>query len=312
MVVNESVDDLLVADGLVRRFGTRVAVDGVDLVGRRGEIVGLLGPNGAGKTTTLRMFAGILPPSAGTVLLDGHDLATAPPAARTPLAYLPEQVAPYPEMTVASYLRFFARVWRVRRSDVAGAVSSALAALDLTDVAKQVIGTLSHGYQQRVAIAGALVHDPQVLLLDEPTTGLDPRQVVEFRELIEDLARTRLVILSTHRLSEASMLCHRVLVMNRGHQVALGPPDALDRDGRRHLRMSAAAPIAGLRSHLSGLDGISILSITDHDGVVTARLESDVDRRASIARSVVGAGWDLLELADEHGDLEDVFLQLTR
>jgi ABC-2 type transport system ATP-binding protein len=307
-----AADVLLRAEGLTRRFGARTAVDGVEFEGRRGEILGLLGPNGAGKTTTLRMLAGLLAPSSGRVLLAGADLARDVPSDRRTLAYLPEQAALYDEMTVSGYLRFIGRVWGLRRGALRAAVDGVLDELEIADVRNQVIGTLSRGYRQRVAIAGALVHDPEVLLLDEPTSGLDPRQVVDVRRLLARLGRSRLVVFSTHILSEASQLCDRVLIVHLGRQVALGAPSSLERRvGTRSTRVVAVAPAEQLRQRLLGIDGVSDVVVQDAGSPVTLLVTTDDDRRTALSRAVHDAGWELVELVEETPDLEAVFLELT-
>jgi ABC-2 type transport system ATP-binding protein len=301
---------VLEAEGIGRRFGGRVAVEELTFRATGGEVLGLLGPNGAGKTTTLRMLAGLLHPSHGRVLLDGRDLAGSDAGVRRPLAYLPEQVAPYEEMTVAGYLRYLVRLWGTRGAAARTAADRAMDEVGITDVAGRVIGTLSHGYRQRVGIAGALAHDPLVLLLDEPTSSLDPRQVVDARRLLQRLGRTRLVVLSTHLLPEAAQVCDRVLVIHHGRQVALGAPADLDAGGPAVVvvaRASAEALAACLRA-VPGVDSVEV----EPDGAASrARVRTTADCRAALAAAVVGAGWDLVELTQATAGLEDAFLALT-
>jgi ABC-2 type transport system ATP-binding protein len=276
-------------------------------------VLGLLGPNGAGKTTTLRMLAGLLPPSSGQVRLAGRDLANEPAAARRPLAYLPEQVAPYEEMTVRGYLRFLARVWGIRGGEAKRAADDAMDQVGVDDVARRVIGTLSRGYRQRVGIAGALVHRPDVLLLDEPTTGLDPRQVVQARELVASLGRDRLVVVSTHLLAEAAQLCDRVLVIHRGRQAALGPPGELGTTSApRPVTLLVRAPATELVATLRAVDGVRDARAEPRGDLMAATVSVDGERRAALAAAVTGAGWELLELVQAPADLEDAFLELTR
>ena len=303
---------MLEADGIGRRFGGRTAVEDVRFRAEPGEVLGLLGPNGAGKTTTLRMLAGLLHPTSGRVLLDGRDLAVEGPAARRSLSYLPEQVAPYEEMTASAYLRYLVRLRGIRGAEARTAADDAMAEVGVDDVARRVIGTLSRGYRQRVAIAGAIAHRPTVLLLDEPTSGLDPRQVVDVRRLITDLGRTRLVILSTHLLPEAAQLCDRVLVIHRGRQAALAAPADLDTSGGRPVVVVARAPADELRARLLAVPGVDEVTVDDQaDGLVRAVVRADDDRRAAFAAAVVEAGWDLVELVRAPADLEDAFLALT-
>jgi ABC-2 type transport system ATP-binding protein len=289
-----------------------VAVESLTFRATGGEVLGLLGPNGAGKTTTLRMLAGLVRPSHGRVVLDGHDLATSDPGARRPLAYLPEQVAPYEEMTVVGYLRYLVRLWGTRGAECRAAADRAMEEVGVTDVAGRVIGTLSRGYRQRVAIAGALAHDPQVLLLDEPTSSLDPRQVVDARHLIERLGKRRLVVLSTHVLSEAAQLCDRVLVIHHGRQVALAAPSDLDTTPGRPVLLTARAPREALTACLRAVPGVDAVEVTEEEGACRATVRAATDCRAAVAAAVVGAGWELVALSAAPADLEDAFLALTR
>ena len=204
--------------GLYKRYGRLVAVRDVSFEIQRGEVVGLLGPNGAGKTTTMRVLTGFLPPSQGSVRIAGHDLEREPLAARRAIGYLPENPPLYPEMRVSDYVHYVAAIKDVARAARAEKVERALAACALEEVGRRVIGTLSRGYRQRVGLAQAIVHEPEVLVLDEPTAGLDPLQIVEIRNLIRDLAQEegRTVILSTHILPEVEAICQRVLLISRG------------------------------------------------------------------------------------------------
>ena len=213
--------------GLFRRYGDVVAVSDVSFSVQRGEVVGFLGPNGAGKTTTMRMITGFLPPSQGQVAVAGHDLEAAPLDARRAVGYLPETPPLYPEMRVSDYVRYVAALKDVPRSARSEKVEKALAACALADVSRKVIGRLSKGYRQRVGLAQAIVHEPEVLVLDEPTVGLDPQQINEIRRLISDLAEEegRTVILSTHILPELENICKRVLLISGGRIRLDGPLD---------------------------------------------------------------------------------------
>jgi ABC-2 type transport system ATP-binding protein len=221
--------------GVSRRFGSALALDGVSFELRPGEVLGLLGPNGAGKTTTMRIVTGFLRPSEGVVLVDGEDLWSDPVEHRARLGYMPEASALYPEMTVESYLHFWGRLRRLPRDRRRAAVAQTMRRTGLREVAGQRIGTLSRGFRQRVGLAQAVLHDPPVLVLDEPTAGLDPRQVAEARDLIARLGRTRAVLLSSHLLSEVAQLCRRVVVLDRGRVVAVDEVAALTAQGRTSL-----------------------------------------------------------------------------
>jgi ABC-2 type transport system ATP-binding protein len=220
---------MIEAKGLVKRYGDFPAVDGVSFSVLKGEVVGFLGPNGAGKTTTMRILTGFLPPTDGTALIAGHDVFDEPLAARRAVGYLPETLPLYPEMTVDSFLHYVARIKDVQRAKRREAVERALERCALTRVHRQVIGTLSKGFRQRVGLAQAIVHDPPVLVLDEPTIGLDPIQIQEIRALIADLAAPaqgeaqHTVILSTHILAEVAAICRRVIMINQGRKVVDAP-----------------------------------------------------------------------------------------
>ena len=229
---------MIEAKGLSKRYGDLLAVDRVSFTLQRGEVVGFLGPNGAGKTTTMRMLTGFLPPTDGTALIDGHDMFQDPLRARRAVGYLPESPPLYPEMDVQGFLRYVAAIKGMPRGDRARAVERSLERCGLVQVRRRVIGTLSKGYRQRVGIAQAIVHDPPVLILDEPTVGLDPVQIREIRQLIKDLASARpgetqhTVILSTHILPEVEAICPRVMLIHRGRKVVDSPLAELTRGGQ--------------------------------------------------------------------------------
>jgi ABC-2 type transport system ATP-binding protein len=308
---------MIEAHDLTRKFGDFTAVAGVSFALSEGEIVGILGPNGAGKTTTIRMLTGFLPPSSGRVTLGGRDLFGGTPdaiAVRRDLGYLPESVALYPEMRVEEYLSYRARLEGMDRTAIRRRLGEALERCLLSDVRRQVIGTLSKGYRQRVGLAGAILHDPKVLVLDEPTVGLDPKQIVAIRELIRDLGRKHTLLLSTHILPEVELLCGRVLIFDRGRIVAEGSPDQL----RERLQGQVAVTVefeAGAESMAEGLSRI--------EGVTAVRPEGDrpgrfvleclpgADPRAAIFRLAVERSWTLIELASARASLEDIFVRLT-
>jgi ABC-2 type transport system ATP-binding protein len=225
------------ARGLTKRYGDLVAVEGVDLTVGKGEVVGFLGPNGAGKTTTMRMLTGFLPPTDGSAEIAGHDVFRDPIAARRSVGYLPETPPLYPEMIVDAYLKFVARIKDVPRGKRRGAVDRVIERCGLRDVRRRVIGTLSKGFRQRVGLAQAIVHDPPVLILDEPTVGLDPLQIREIRGLIRELAagegdKAHTIVLSTHILTEVEAICRRVMIINDGRKVVDAPLDELKAGGR--------------------------------------------------------------------------------
>jgi ABC-2 type transport system ATP-binding protein len=246
---------MIEATNLSKRYGDLVAVDGVSFQIARGEVVGFLGPNGAGKTTTMRMLTGFLPPTDGTARICGHDIFEEPLEARRAVGYLPETPPLYPEMTVSSYVDYVARIKGVSRRERRDKVARALERCGVAHVAKQVIGTLSKGYRQRVGLAQAIVHDPPVLILDEPTIGLDPIQIGEIRQLIADLASgdgdsRHTVILSTHILPEVEAICRRVVMINEGRKTVDAPIAELTSGGQRlealfaRQAVGVAAPVA--------------------------------------------------------------------
>jgi ABC-2 type transport system ATP-binding protein len=297
--------------GVTRRFGATVAVDDVSFDLRPGEVLGLLGPNGAGKTTTMRMLTGYLRPSAGRVLVDGIDLATDPVACKRLVGYMPEASALYPEMTVEGYLRFWARLRSLPRKARRPAVAKALGRAGLHPVARRPIGTLSHGYRQRVSLAQALLHDPAVLVLDEPTAGLDPRHVVETRELIGKLARTRTVLLSSHLLSEVAMLCKRVVVLDRGRLVAVDEVARLTAgDGRIRVEVRVRGDVDAAVRAVRAVEGVG--EAASRGAVVVVDGEGD-GLQERVAAAVVAAGVGLVELkVVSSGSLEDAYLKLVR
>jgi len=303
---------MLELQDVTKRFSTVEAVAGITFSVREGEIVGFLGPNGAGKTTTMRILAGIFPPTSGEVRVAGHDPLREPLACRRAVGYFPEYAPFYPELSVAGYLRLVARLKRLPPGSRGGAVARVLADCGLESVARRRVGTLSKGYRQRVGLAQALCGDPPILILDEPTIGLDPAQVVEIRELVRGLRGTRTVLFSSHILSEVEALCERVIVIAGGRIVGEGTPAELAaRVGRRQrvvLRVHGAADAA--RAALAALPGTARLEESHGTFVLEAASDGDLARLAGEA--VQQAGLGLIELRQEPLDLEEVFLHLVR
>ncbi|HBL30289.1 MAG TPA: hypothetical protein DD490_25935, partial [Acidobacteria bacterium] len=276
------------------------------------EIVGMLGPNGAGKTTTIRMLTGFLPPTGGRVTVAGKDLVDAPHAARRQLGYLPENVALYNEMRVEEYLAYRARLEGLGRAETRGAIGEAVDRCLLTDVRRQIIGTLSKGYRQRVGLATAILHKPSVLILDEPTVGLDPKQIIAIRELIRELGRERTLLLSTHILPEVELLCNRVMIIDRGRIVAEGTPESLRETqvGNPAVRILLKdAPAAG--EALTALPGVLAVRPGAAEGGWIVEHAKGSDLRETVFRAAVERGWVLLEMTRERASLEDVFVRLT-
>ena len=295
---------------LAKSFGSVEAVRGVSFSVGRGEIVGFLGPNGAGKTTTMRMLTGIFPPTSGSIRIAGHDPLADPIACRRTVGYFPEYAPFYPDLRVAGYLQFVARMKRIPRAERDVAVVRALKSAGLEHVRDRRIGTLSKGYRQRVGIAQALCGDPPILILDEPTIGLDPGQVVEIREFVGGLRGTRTVLFSSHILSEVEALCERVIVIAQGKVVGEGTPAALnERLGRRQrIRLRTDGPLDAVKAALSALPIVSEVAI-EADGLRLDATAGDIAR--AVGETMRTHGWLVLELHQEAVDLEDVFIQLV-
>jgi len=301
---------MIEVENLTRYYGPTRAVYKVNFHVDKGEIVGFLGPNGAGKTTTMRMLTSFLPPSDGTARVAGFDVFYDSLEVRRRVGYMPETVPLYPEMTVWAYLDYIAALRQLpnRRQ----AVDRALEACGIGDCVDTAIGKLSKGYRQRVGLAQAILHEPEVLILDEPTIGLDPRQVADVRELIREVGREHTVILSSHVLPEVSQTCSRVLIINKGEIVAEGTPDELTAQlqgaERVLVRIADAGPEA--IEVLKRVDGVVGVEPAD-GGAYQVSCSQGYDRRAELSRAVVEEGWGLLELRSVSMSLEDIFLELT-
>jgi ABC-2 type transport system ATP-binding protein len=296
--------------GVSRRFGRTEAISDVTFDVEPGEVLGLLGPNGAGKTTTMRVMTGYLRPTTGRVLVGGVDMADDPVAARQHIGYMPESSAVPAEMSVTGFLRYCARLRRVPRSQRQKAVANALRQAGLGGMSDVRIGTLSKGYRQRVALAQALVHEPDVLVLDEPTAGLDPRQVAETRELIARLGRTRSVLLSSHLLAEVANLCRRVVVLDKGRVLAVSDVASLTAATGMRLELRVTGDPARAAQIVTGMAGVEEASVRG-DLLVVKGTGADLGQR--VAAAVVDAGIGLLEQrVASSGTLEEAYLNLVR
>jgi len=307
---------MIEVENLTKRYGRATAVDGVTFRVEKGEVLGFLGPNGAGKTTTMRILTCYLPPTEGAARVAGYDVFAQPLEVKRRVGYLPETPPLYPDMSVRSYLDFCARIKGVAAKERKTRVGDAIEKCRVGDVQHTLIGKLSKGYRQRVGLAQAILHNPDVLILDEPTAGLDPKQIIETRELIRGLAGTHTVVLSTHILPEVSMTCGRVLIINKGRVVAEDTPQNLTRRlrGAGTLRIEAQADEAGLLAVAKAVPGVLNVQRHDaHDGIVALDVESEAgkDVRAELARAVITKGYGLVGLQQLGMSLEDVFLQLT-
>lgn len=313
---------MIEVEGLTKDYGTVVAVRDVSFSVGRGEVVGFLGPNGAGKSTTLRILAGFLGATSGKVRVNGHDLAEASLLARAQLGYMPEAAPLYPELRVREYLEFRARLKRVPRAKRAACVERALERANLQDVSETTVGHLSKGFRQRVGLADALVADPPLLILDEPTAGLDPNQVREVRALIKELATDHTVLLSTHILSEVEATCQRALVIDRGRLVAQGTLAELSR-GRRSTTLllvvrDAERRATGILGEQTGVAEVEALEgVALADGYVRLRVTlsegvAALDAGQQLLRTLITANVDVASLTPETATLEQVFAELTR
>ncbi len=303
-----------------KQFGVTRALNDVSFTVRPGEVLGFLGPNGAGKTTAMRIITGILTATQGSVRIGDFDVDEQPLKARAMIGYLPESVPLYRDMHVEDYLGFIARLKGVPKAKREAHLTETLARCGLTSVRNRLIGKLSKGYRQRVGIAQALTANPPVLVLDEPTEGLDPKQIIEIRNLIRELGGERTIILSTHILPEVSMICERVIIINRGSVVAVDTPANLNRSLQKQsvIRIVAGAPRDDFLSLCRSIPGVRTCEPGDTQGTaagnrITVRIESstDMDLRPQIASRIVQKGWELFELSSETMTLEDIFIQLV-
>ncbi|MFQ6616876.1 MAG: ABC transporter ATP-binding protein [Fidelibacterota bacterium] len=300
---------------LTKRYGTLTAVDHISFTVEKGEILGFLGPNGAGKTTTMRIITGYIPPGEGTVKVAGFDVEEHPLEVKRRIGYLPELPPLYMDMTVNEYLVFCARLKQIPSGQVGDRTRQVCEKVDILDVREKMIKTLSKGYRQRVGLAQALIHDPEVLILDEPTLGLDPIQIREVRELIKSLAGEHTIILSTHILPEVSMTCGRVVIINKGRMIAQDTPEGLTRSmrGTEKLTVVVEGPANKISDAVSRIQGIKeVVSSRVSDGSCTLTLECDFEFpvRKSVSQVISEKGWSLLEMKVEEATLEDVFVSL--
>ena len=287
----------------------QAAVDSISFEVRRGEVLGFLGPNGAGKSTTMRMITGNLAPSHGRITINGIDILEQPKRAKAHIGFLPEQPPLYRELSVDEYLQFCARLNRIPRQQQAAAVTSAKQRCGLREVGGRLIGNLSKGYQQRVGIAQAIIHSPSVVVLDEPTVGLDPIQIREIRQLIRDLSQEHSVILSTHILPEVQATCDRVQIINQGQLVLSDSIESLTRrmqTSSLRMRTSAAADIDTLLS----IDGVHAADVLD-DGSILVQHQPDTNPAPDLAQAAVEHRWGLLELTPQRRSLEEIFVDIT-
>jgi ABC-2 type transport system ATP-binding protein len=308
---------LIEVQDLSKSFGEVTAVDHVSFTVKKGEILGFLGPNGAGKTTTMRILTGYLPATSGTARVAGYDVFDDSMEVRRRIGYLPEVPPLYPDMTVGGYLDFVARIKNVSAEKRDARIDEAMTMTSITDKRDELIKRLSRGYKQRVGLAQALVHDPDVIILDEPTVGLDPKQIIEVRHLIKSLAGRHTIILSTHILPEVSMTCDRVVIINRGKIAAVDTPQNLTMQlkGGERVSLEVQAPEKPLRELLGQVPGVLSVKVESlgSSGRLAVVVEAGAgkDVRSQLAAKIVGQGYPLYELRGVSLSLEDIFLQLT-
>jgi ABC-2 type transport system ATP-binding protein len=297
--------------GLTKDYGSRRAIDEITFDANRGEILGFLGPNGAGKTTTMRILTGFLPPTSGKAEIGGYDVIGQSLEVRRIIGYLPETVPLYPDMTVYEYLKFMANIRRVRNAE--DRIIELLELVHMEDRADGYIEKLSKGMRQRVGIAQALLHEPEVLILDEPTIGLDPAQIYEVRNLIREIGRERTVLLSTHILSEAQQICNRVLIINKGRIVAEDTPEQLQSrlTGSNRIAIQVRGEADNLAPLLLQIPGV-LKIYPQVEGNLELEIAPGIDVRPDVAQVVVNTGYDLIALQVISMSLEEIFLELTR
>jgi ABC-2 type transport system ATP-binding protein len=304
------MSSLIQVDQLYRYYGEHCAVNNVSFTLEKGEILGFLGPNGAGKSTTMQMIAGNLAPTAGQILINGVDILDSPKEAKRELGYLPETPPVYRDLTPDEYLEYCAKLHRIPKKQIAGAVGDAKARCGLAEVGDRLIGNLSKGYQQRVGIAQAILHSPAVIILDEPTVGLDPIQIREIRELIRELGESHGIILSTHILPEIQEVCTRVQIIHQGQLVLNDSIAGLERNMRALsilLRTEQAPDLAALQA-VAGVHSIDALG----EGRLRVFHDPEASPARALAELAVSSGWGLLELTPERRSMEQIFIDITQ
>ena len=306
---------MIQAEGLTHYYGPYPAIQDVSFGVRKGEILGFLGPNGAGKTTTMRIITGFLPPTRGKVILDGYDVVEQSLEARRRVGYLPETVPLYTDMSVTGYLKYMGTLRGMPPKAIKTRLNEVVDVCRLGDYRKTQIGKLSKGFRQRVGIAQAILHEPQVLVLDEPTIGIYPIQVVETRKLIQELGRDQTVVLSSHILPEVSMICDRVLIINEGRIVAEDTPKnlAAGLQGVDRLEVEVGGPAAEVLPVLKGIRGVSNVAHVNENGrhTYTIQAQAGQDLRDEISQAIIRNGWSLRSLQLVGMSLEEIFLRLT-
>ena len=309
---------MIEVENLVKRYGNHLAVDHLSFQVEKGQIYGFLGPNGAGKSTTMNIMTGYIAASEGSVKIDGHDILKEPEEAKKSIGYLPEIPPLYTDMTVGEYLQFVAELKKVPRAERKEQIAQAMQTVMIEDKKNSLIKNLSKGYKQRVGLAQAILGNPEVIILDEPTVGFDPKQIIEIRELIKHLGEQHTVILSSHILSEVAAVCDKIMIISKGKLVACDTPEGLERmmDAKAQIQLEVLGTAVALSEALSGLKDVEVESITvsEQDSeVVSATLHTpkNVDVRKELGRSLLENGLPVLSMNRVEKSLEDIFLQLT-
>lgn len=308
---------MIEVEGLTKYYGPKRAISQVTFRVEKGEILGLLGPNAAGKTTTMRILTCYMPATEGTARVAGYDVFEDSLEVRRRIGYLPENPPLYGDMTVTQFLDFVSKIKGLEGQDRKRRIQQMVELCHIQDVKDSLIGKLSKGYKQRVGLAQALIHDPEIIILDEPTIGLDPKQIIEVRELIKSLGGQHTVILSSHILPEVSQVCQRVVIINEGRVVAQDTPENLTNQlkGAERLFVEVEGPVLQVEEKIKSLPGITGVALqgNDQEGrsgfIVESELERDV--RSQLAAAIVGSGWGLLEMRPVGMSLEEIFLHLT-
>ncbi len=314
-----STEGLVRFESVTKRYGNKFAVENLSFEIAQGEVIGFLGPNGAGKTTAMRILAGYFSPTSGRVILDGMDLFREPQRAKRHVGYLPEVVRLYPDMRVREYLRYVAELKGIRPKDIPMEMEEKISLCGLTDVERRLIGRLSKGFRQRVGLAQALIGDPPVLVLDEPTTGLDPKQISEIRALIRDLGKRRAVILSTHILPEVSMICNRVIMIHQGKVLASGTVRELESCLKDREAIFVTVPGAQYQetaeeilSKISGVENVRVVERHENEIQFCLETAQDEDLRPEITKFFVESKIPVLEIRRDQLTLEEIFLKLLK
>ena len=304
-------------ENVTKRYGDQLALDGISFTVERGEVLGFLGPNGAGKSTCMNILTGYISSTEGNVKIDGIDMLKNPEEAKRKIGYLPEIPPLYLDMTVEEYLKFVHRIKKVKSDATEASMARIMSLVKITDIRKRLIKNLSKGYKQRVGIAQALVGDPEVLVLDEPTVGLDPKQIIEIRNLIQQIGKKHTIILSSHILSEVSAICHRVLIINKGKIVASGTPEELSKkvNNSNKVLLRVKGSKQDIYKKIRELENVELVKEqgVHEPGTVDLLVEAknDTDIRETLFLSLSRAGFIILMMKGKDIDLEEIFLEVT-